>query len=129
MQKDLRGLHSNPVCIYKSGPAWPEREGPEAQRFIREARPVHGHHITHSWLKIGREICELLDSRSVKWTSVDPVAFANIGEKTPFCPFLLWIGVKPRTLSFDEAVAAADAVKVILSQAGFDDIEVAFRES
>ena len=42
------------------------------------------------------------------------------------CPLLNRIGVKPRTLPFDAAVAAADAVKVILSQAGFDDIEVAF---
>lgn len=52
-----------------------------------------------------------------------------VDRSSPFCPLLVWIGVKPRTLSFDEAVAAADAVKVILSQAGFDDFEVAFRES
>ena len=67
-----------------------------------------------------------LDSRNIKWTSIDLATFANAGEKTPLCPLLIWIGVKPRTLPFDDAVAAADASKVIFSQAGFDDIEVAF---
>jgi hypothetical protein len=41
----------------------------------------------------------------------------------------MWIGVKHKTLDFDDAVAAANAIKGILSQAGFPDIEVAFRES
>ncbi|EJC98230.1 uncharacterized protein FOMMEDRAFT_137152 [Fomitiporia mediterranea MF3/22] len=41
----------------------------------------------------------------------------------------MWIGVKHKTLVFDNAVAAAITIKDILSQAGFPDIEVAFRES
>jgi hypothetical protein len=128
--KDFRGMPSGAPCIYKSGPAWPEREGLAAQwPYIREARPVYGHPIAGSWIKIGAEIYKSLDSRSVKWTSIDPVAFANAGEKTPFCPLLMWIGVKHETLDFDDAVAAANAIKDILSQAGFPDIEVAFRES
>lgn len=92
-------------------------------------RPIYGHPIADSWLKIGTDIYKLLDSRSVKWTSIDPVAFANAGEKTPFCPLLIWIGVRHKTLLFDDAVAAAKSIKDILSQAGFPDIEVAFRES
>jgi len=127
--KDFFGLPSGAPCIYKSGPAWPERKGPQAQRYIREARPVYGHPIADSWLRIGMDIYKLLDSRSVKWTSIDPVAFANAGEKTPFCPLLMWIGVKHETLLFDDAVAAAKAIKGILSQGGFPEIDVAFRES
>ncbi|KAG8797913.1 hypothetical protein FRC17_007607, partial [Serendipita sp. 399] len=127
--KDFFGMPSGAPCIYKSGPAWPERKGPQAQRFIREARPVYGHPIAGSWLKIGMDIYKCLDSFSVMWTSIDPVAFANAGEKTPFCPLLMWIGVKPNTLLFDDAVAAANAIKRILSLAGFSDLEVAFRES
>ncbi|KAG7451365.1 uncharacterized protein BT62DRAFT_927053 [Guyanagaster necrorhizus] len=127
--KDFFGMPSGAPCIYKSGPAWPECTGPQTQRFIREARPVYGHPIAGSWLKIGTEISKSLDSRGIMWTSIDPVAFANAGEKTPFCPLLMWIGVKHKTLPFDVAVAAADAIKVILSLAGFPEIEVAFRES
>ncbi|KAG7451368.1 uncharacterized protein BT62DRAFT_916395 [Guyanagaster necrorhizus] len=127
--RDFFGMPSGAPCIYKSGPAWPERKGPGAQRFIREARPVYGHPIAGSWLKIGTDIYKSLDSRGIMWTSIDPVAFANAKEKTPFCPLLMWIGVKHKTLPFDVAVAAADAIKVILSLAGFPEIEVAFRES
>ena len=127
--KDFYGMPSGAPCIYKSGPAWHERKGPEACRYIREARPVYGHPIAGSWLKIGTDIYKSLDSCGVKWTSIDPVAFADAGEKMPFCQLLIWIGVKYKTLSFEEAVAAADAIKGILRLAGFPEIEVAFRES
>ncbi|KAF8874482.1 hypothetical protein BD779DRAFT_1664243 [Infundibulicybe gibba] len=129
--KDFFGIPSGAPCVFKSGPAWPEPkpEGTHGQRYIREARPVHGHPIAGSWLKIGEEIYRSLDSHDVKWTSIDPVAFANAGEKTPFCPLLMWIGVKHESLRFEDAVAAADAIKGILSIAGFPEVEVAFRES
>ncbi|KAG0128864.1 hypothetical protein HOY82DRAFT_621389 [Tuber indicum] len=127
--KDFFGTPSGAPCIYKSGPAWPELEGPQAQRYIRETRPVYGHPIANDWLKIGTDIYQALDALGVKWTSIDPVAFADAGEKTPFCPLLVWIGVKHETLAFEAAMTAADAVKHILCQAGFPKIEVAFRES
>ncbi|KAF8595172.1 hypothetical protein BDV93DRAFT_534959 [Ceratobasidium sp. AG-I] len=117
--KDFFGTPSGAPCIYKSGPAWPERKGPQAQRYIREARPVYGHPLADAWLEIGTNIYRALDARGVKWTSIDPVAFADAGEKTPFCSLLMWIGVKHETLAFED----------ILRLAGFPHIEVAFRES
>ncbi|PWW80501.1 hypothetical protein C7212DRAFT_361520 [Tuber magnatum] len=127
--KDFFGTPSGAPCIYKSGPAWPERKGPLEQRCIREARPVYGHPIAKNWLKIGTDIYQALDALGVKWTSIDPIAFAEAGEKTPFCPLLIWIGVQHETLAFEAAVTAADTIKDILRQAGFPKIEVAFRES
>ena len=129
--KDFYGLPSGAPCIFKSGPAWPERTGPMEHRIIREARPAYDHPIANSWLEIGTDIHRFLDSRNVRWTSIDPVAFANANaeDDTPFCPLLVWIGVQPKTLAFEDAVTAANGVKSILSQAGFPDIEVAFRES
>ncbi|KAF9218311.1 hypothetical protein BS17DRAFT_804850 [Gyrodon lividus] len=103
--------------------------GAPSQRYIREARPVYGHPTAGSWVKIGTNIYQFLGSRSVKWTSIDPVTFTNAGEKTPFFSLLMWIGVKHKTLGFDDAVAAANAIKGILSTASFLDIELAFRES
>ncbi|KAG0133117.1 hypothetical protein HOY82DRAFT_584602 [Tuber indicum] len=127
--KDFFGTPSGAPCIYKSGPTWPEPKSFGAQRYIRETRHVYGHPMANDWLKIGTKIYQALDSLGVKWTSIDPVAFANKGEKTPFCPLLVWIGVKRQTLTFEAAVTAADTVKHILWQAGFPTIEVAFRES
>jgi hypothetical protein len=75
------------------------------------------------------EIYKSLNSCSIKWTSIDPVTFADTGEKTLFCQLLIRVGVKHKTLSFEEAVAAADTIKGILSLAGFPEIKVAFCES
>ncbi|KAM5531469.1 hypothetical protein V8D89_014859 [Ganoderma adspersum] len=125
--KDFYGLPSNPPCVYKSGPAWRERPG--SYRIIREARPVYDHPISDQWHAIGTSIYQFLDSQSVKWTSLDPVAFAEEGEVKPFCPLLMWIEVYPESLRYDVAVAAAEAIKKMLAEAGFPEIEVAFRES
>jgi len=117
------------ACVYKSGPSWLIRKGPEAQGIVREVRPVYGHAIGSTWLSTGQLIYESLDSKGVTWTSIDPLAYANEGEPTPFCSFIVSIGVKPQSLLYDDAVAAADGVKGILAEAGFPDIEVAFVES
>ncbi|KAF8599367.1 hypothetical protein BDV93DRAFT_497846 [Ceratobasidium sp. AG-I] len=117
------------ACIYKSGPSWLVRKGPEAYGIVREVRPVYGHDIGSTWVSTGQLIYKSLDSMGVKWTSIDPLAYANEGEATPFCPFIVSIGVQPQSLLFDDAVAAADGVKRILAKAGFPDIEVAFVES
>jgi hypothetical protein len=127
--KDFYGLPSNPPCVYKSGPAWRERTGPESYRITREARPVYDHPIADQWRAIGTSIYQFLVSQSVKWTSIDPVAFAEEGEVKPFCPLLMWIGVYPESLLYKTAVTAAEVIKNILAQAGFPEIEVAFRES
>ncbi|KAH9890582.1 hypothetical protein C8Q73DRAFT_747444 [Cubamyces lactineus] len=127
--KEFYGLPSNPPCVYKSGPAWSERTGPESYRVIREARPVYDHPIADQWHAIGTSIYESLDCQAVMWTSIDPVAFAEEGAVKPFCPLLVWTGVYPASLSYDAAMAAAVATKKILTQAGFPEIEVAFRES
>jgi hypothetical protein len=120
---------SGTPCVFKSGPDWYVRTGFEAQGIEREARPVYRHAIGRTWLSIGRRICHDLDSIGVKWTSINPLAYANAGEAKPFCPLILSIGVQPRSLLYDAAVAAAAVVKNILADAGFPAIEVAFVES
>ena len=127
---DFYGVPSGASCIYKSGPARSQPAGgPHPQRQVREARPVYNHRIVVTWIEIGTKIYKFLNSCSMNWNSIDPVAFANTGEKTQFCPLLVWTGVVPKTLSYDKAVDAANAIKGILGQAGFPEIELAFRES
>ena len=100
-----------------------------ALRIVREARPVYCHAIERTWLSIGKRIYGSLDSIGVKWTSINPLAYADDGEAKPFCSLILSIGVEPHSLLYDTAVAAANAAKKILAEAGFPDIEVAFVES
>jgi hypothetical protein len=79
------------------------------------------------WPTLGKQVYDFLDSLEVKWSTIDPVRFAEEGKEAG--PLHLWVGVVPRTLSFKDAKAAADGCKKILADAQFPDIEIAFRES
>jgi hypothetical protein len=124
---DFYGLPTNPVSVYKTGNDWPVRRGPEAQRVPKEARPVCNHPIQDVWPKLGERVYTFLDSLNVKWSTIDPVRFAEEGGEAG--PLYLWVGVVPKSLSFEGAKAAADGCKKILTFAHFPDIEIAFRES
>lgn len=77
----LLGLPSNPKSICRTGPAWPQPTGPEACRVQREARPVCVHPIASMWHELGREIYEYFDSIDRRWTTIDPVHFAEAGKE------------------------------------------------
>lgn len=115
-------------CIFKSGPEWPISEGPQTdwKGVVREPRPVYRQ---PTWVSIGQRIYQELDSFDMMWASINPLAYTNAGECKPFCPLIICIGVKPNTLPYEKAVAAAAIVKKISPEAGFPDIEVAFVES
>ncbi|KAI0258406.1 hypothetical protein BC834DRAFT_926521 [Gloeopeniophorella convolvens] len=121
---NFRGLPSNPHCIYKTGPEWRVRQGPEAYTYLREARPIFNHPIQGKWYELGTAVYKYLDSVQVSWSTIDPVRFAEVGREPG--PLHLWIGVKPGTLSLDQAKYAAKGCKDIL--ANFPDVEIAFRE-
>lgn len=125
---DFYGVPSAAPCVYKSGSAWPVRTGPQSQRIIREARGVHGHPMQPVWLELGERVYKLLDKTGVRWTSIDPLAFAEAGKKS-FSPLLLWVGVVPESLQYELANTAAEAVTKLISEAGFSGVEIGFRES
>ncbi|KAG9012553.1 hypothetical protein FRB90_006610 [Tulasnella sp. 427] len=120
---------SGTPCIFKTGPAWHKREGLDARGIVREPRPIYRHAIGPTWLSIGKNIYQNLDSMDIQWTSINPLAYANAGEAKPFCSFVVVIGVKPYSLLYDAAVAAAEVVQKILADADFPNIDVAFVES
>jgi hypothetical protein len=45
------------------------------------------------WRKLGRQVYEYFDSIVLRWSSIDPVRFAEVGS-----PLFLWVGVMPSTL-------------------------------
>jgi hypothetical protein len=111
-------------CVYKSGPAWEVRKGPEEQGIVREPRTVCRPDIALVWVSILQQIIVFLDSMGVGFNSVNPFGWANKGEKK----LLLSVGVTPRSLDYDDAVAAAINVKAILAKSGLLEAEVTFVE-
>lgn len=116
-------LPGGPPTVYKSGPAWPVGIDPDLRP------PSFNHPMRKIWDDIGPRIVQSLKSHGVKWSSINPAAFADGDEAKPFCPFLVWVGVIPESLPYDTAVAAANTIKGILAEASFPEIEVAFCES
>ncbi|KAF8837533.1 hypothetical protein BDN67DRAFT_185210 [Paxillus ammoniavirescens] len=124
---DYCGFPSNPVSIYHTGIPWPRPTGPEAQRVPKEARPIFIHPIAPVWHKLGRQVYEYFDSVGLRWTSIDPVRFAEVGKEAG--PLFLWVGVMPRTLSRGDAEVVAVRCKQILAESRITGVEIAFRES
>ena len=121
------GLPSTPVLVYRTGTPWKRPTGPEAYLIQKEARPVFNHSIVSVWDELGPQVPNYLDSINVMWTTIDVVRFAEI-RKDPGPP-VLWIGVKPGSLSREDAKVAAVGCERLLKKFKLTDIEVAFRES
>ena len=124
---DFYGFPSKPVAVYRTGDEWPLPTGLEAYGVPREARPICNHPIQAVWSTLGEQVYKFPDSLGVLWSTIDPVRFAEREEKAG--PLYLWVGVHPRSLSFEGAKVAAVGCKKILAAAQFPDIEIAFRES
>lgn len=87
-------------CVYKSGPAWEVREGPEEQGIRREPRTVCRPDIAPGWSAALKKIMKCLDDLGVDQTCINAFAWANEGDKKPFCPLLLTVGVRPKSLAY-----------------------------
>ena len=126
---DFYGIPSNPISIYHTGDLCPKLIDPDAWRVSKETWPICKHPIASVWRELGRQVYEYFDSVAVKWTSIDPVRFAEVGRNAQAGPLFLWVGVMPGTLSHDDAEVAAVGCKDILAQSQITDVEIAFRES
>jgi hypothetical protein len=103
--------------------------GPEAQRQLKELRPVFGHKLNAVWKVLGPKVCHLLDSQGVLWTTIDVVRFVKVGEGEAVGPVVLWIGIAPDTLFGKDAHTSANACLGLLKDFDIIDIEVEYRES
>jgi len=123
------GLPSSPILDYRTGTApWERPTSSNVHPVLKELRPVFDHNIVTVWDDLGPEVYRHLDSIQVTWTSIDVVSFAEVGKKEQGPP-VLWIGVKPQSLSRNDAHTAAVGCKQILESHQITDVEVEFRES
>ena len=108
---------------------WKRPIGLEAQRELKELRPVFGHAMNTAWKDLGPKVHESLDSLNALWTSIDVVRFIKVGDGERVGPVVLWIGVTPESLSNEDAHTAACRCLDLLREFGISDVEVEFRES
>jgi len=122
------GIPSQPPLVARSSfNVWVKPTGPEAYLIPKESSPIGLHPLRVIWeATVGPAMVGYLDSKGVKWTSLDPVHMGCAGESSP--PVIVWMGVVPGSLSAEEGVEVATHSKSILSAHGID-VHVEIRES
>ncbi|PWW72935.1 hypothetical protein C7212DRAFT_359997 [Tuber magnatum] len=123
------GLYSKPVLVARTGTTlWTVPRGPEAYLPYKELRPVGSHPLTAIWEdNLALEIHNILEWRSIQWTSTDVVRIGIAGESV--APVIIWIGVKPNTLSGEDGFGVAQECKQLLVMNQILDVEIEIRES
>ncbi|RDB23489.1 hypothetical protein Hypma_008958 [Hypsizygus marmoreus] len=123
------GLPSSPRLLARTSKnPWEEPKGPEAYRKLKQLGVVFDHKINTVWEdKVAPEIFARLSEMEVEWTSIDVVRIGQVGESS--APVIVWIGVKPISLSGEDANNAAFGCLSILQQFDIHDVDVEIRES
>ncbi|KIM73605.1 hypothetical protein PILCRDRAFT_828987 [Piloderma croceum F 1598] len=122
------GIPSQPPLVARSSlNVWLEPTGPEAYLLPKESSPIGLHPLREIWeATVGPAMVGYLDSKGVKWTSLDPVRMGYAGESSP--PVIVWMGVVPGSISGEEGVKVATHCKCILSAHDID-VHIEIHES
>ena len=123
------GLPSGPVLVARTGSTpWEAPTGLEAYRKLKELRVVGDHEINDVWEDdLALKVHAILHAKGVDWSSTDVVRIGYAEE--PSGDVILWIGVKPDSLSYDAGIDAALQCKRLLLDYGIKEVDVEIRES
>ena len=101
------GLPSSPRLLARTSTApWEKPKGPEAYRKLKQLGVVVNHTLNTVWEdNVALKIHACLDEIRVEWTSTDVVRISEVGASS--APVILWVGVKPKSLTGEDASNAA----------------------
>jgi hypothetical protein len=121
------GIPSQPPLVARSSlNVWLKPTGPEAYLLPKESSPIGLHPLREIWgATVGPTMVGYLDSKGVKWTSLDPVRMGYAGESSP--PIIVWMGVVPGSISGEEGIKVTTHCKSILSAHDID-VHIEIRE-
>ncbi|KAK0207623.1 hypothetical protein IW262DRAFT_1281921 [Armillaria fumosa] len=123
------GLVSKPVLVARTSiTPYEAPTGPEAYPRLKELRIVGDHDIQDVWEDdLALKVHAILSEKGVDWTSTNVVRIGYVDESSS--SVILWIGVKPDSLSYEDGISVALQCKGLLLDHGIDDVEVEIRES
>lgn len=125
------GLPSRPRLVARTTTTpWAPLTGPEAYATAKELRPIGDHKdLKKAWWHYGipQKLIDLLDTMEIKWTSIDAVRIACVGDA--HAPAIIWLGVMHKSLSGEKGVKLAAKCKELLLEHGIQDVDCEIRES
>ena len=129
------GLESQPPLLARSSAtAWTLPPGPYNRPKPKQLKNVGSHKVVDMWDgDVAAEVLDVLEAYFVQWTSVEIFRIGHEGEKD--MPIILWIGVRPGTLtdehgaSLPTAGKVAMACKQLLEKHNIYDIDCEIKES
>ena len=125
------GLPSHPRMVARSSTPttpWKGPTGDEAYTIRKELKSVGDHPLNDVWEdKLAPLVLDILESKRVKFTSVDVVRIGVVGNPCP--PVILWIGVLPESLNPVDGLNVALQCKELLEKNDILGVDVEIRES
>jgi hypothetical protein len=133
----ISGASDHPKLIYRSDfltEPFPKPAGRFAHIPVKSLRGVHDTPLNGVWETVGPKIVDLITTRKIKWSSVDPARFfthATPGEeeKGRLGPVVIWLGVNPGSTDSDTAHEVSQEILALLREHHVEDAVVEWREA
>lgn len=131
------GDGDHPILIYRSDfftTPFPKPSGRYGQIPVKTLRGVYDTQLNVVWETVGPGIVDLITTRRINWSSVDPARFfthatAGEEEKGSLGPVVIWVGVMPGSTSSDTAHKVSQEILALLQAHGVKDAVVEWREA
>ncbi|KAL5523207.1 hypothetical protein ACEPAF_1474 [Sanghuangporus sanghuang] len=133
----ITGDGDHPELVYRSDfltTPFPKPVGRFAHIPVKSLRGVYDTPLNGVWESVGPKIVELITTRKINWSSVDPARFfthATPGEeeKGSLGPVVIWLGVIPGSTSSDTAHEVSQEILTLLREHGVKDAVVEWRQA
>ena len=121
------GIPSRPYFVARSShDVWTMPTGMEAYMPPKELHCVGQHSLCDVWEgKVDIAMHSYLVRHNIPYTSLDPVRIGFDGS----APVIIWVGVKPGSLSAERGVEISIGLRAFLVEYGIEDVHIEIRES
>jgi hypothetical protein len=133
----ITGDDDHPELVYRSDfftTPFLKPIGQFAHIPVKSLRGVFDTPLNGAWDIVGPKICDLITTRKINWSSIDPARFFTHGmlgeeENGSLGPAVIWIGVYPGSTSSDTAHEVSQEILALLREHDVKDAVVEWRGS
>ncbi|KAF8884633.1 hypothetical protein BD779DRAFT_1536189 [Infundibulicybe gibba] len=130
----------DPELVYRSDfltTPFPKPEGRFGYIPVKSAYGVFDTPLNNVWDAVGPQIKDLIKSRGVNWSSIDPARFFTHSPEEDqgttkdgtLGPVVIWVGVIPGSTSADTAHEVSQEILALLLKSGVRDAVLEWREA